>query len=102
MCSSDLFPSHDMEQMHQMLQHVSESMENRELAIKQFEAQVKAFQAETQRIAAVQESMTAEQISDIVHGTIAAALDSGDLIGNMPEQSSLGVGDEPNFSPEPV
>ena len=75
----------EMEQMHQMLQHVSESMENRELAIKQFEAQIKAFQAETQRIAAVQESMTAEQISDIVQGTIAAALDTGDLIGGAPQ-----------------
>jgi hypothetical protein len=79
----------EMEQMHQMLQNVSKSMEARDLEIKEFEAQVKAYQAETQRISAVQAGMTPEQIQDIVMGTIAAAVDTGDLVGNslrMPEE----------------
>ena len=41
----------------------------------------KAYEAETKRISAVQAGMTPEQIQDIVMGTIAAAMDTGDLIG---------------------
>jgi len=33
--------------------------------------------------------MTFEQIQDIVRGTIAAALDTGDLIGGAPERESF-------------
>jgi hypothetical protein len=33
--------------------------------------------------------MTFEQIQDIVQGTIAAALDTGDLIGGAPERQSF-------------
>ena len=75
----------EMEQMYQMLQNVNMSMEARDVAVKEFEAQVKAYQAETQRISAVQASMTPEQIQDIVMGTIAAAVDTGDLVAGMPE-----------------
>jgi hypothetical protein len=75
----------EMENMFNMLQNVNMSMEARDLAIKQFEAQVKAYQAETQRISAVQNSMSPEQIQDIVMGTIAAAVDTGDLIQGAPE-----------------
>ena len=55
------------------------------MAIKEFEAEIKAYQAETQRISAVQASMTPEQIQDIVMGTIAAAVDTGDLVAGAPE-----------------
>lgn len=75
----------EMEQMHQMLQSVSQSMEARDLQIKEFEAQVKAYQAETQRISAVQAGMSPDQIQDIVMGTIAAAVQTGDLSAGMPE-----------------
>jgi hypothetical protein len=68
-----------------MLQNVQKSMEERELTIKEYEAEVKAYQAETQRIIAVQASMTPEQIQDIVMGTIAAAVDTGDLVAGAPE-----------------
>ena len=74
----------EMEQMHQMLQSVSKSMEARDLEIKEFEAQVKAYQAETQRISAVQAGMSPEQIQDIVMGTIAAAVQTGDISPGMP------------------
>jgi hypothetical protein len=76
----------EMEQMHQMLQNVSKSMEAQDLERKNYEAQIKAFDAETKRISAVQAGMTFEQIQDIVQGTIAAALDTGDLIGGAPER----------------
>lgn len=75
----------EMQNMFDMLQNVQRSMEERELAIKEYEAEVKAYQAETQRISAVQASMTPEQIQDIVMGTIAAAVDTGDLVAGVPE-----------------
>jgi Na+/phosphate symporter len=75
----------EMEQMHQMLQNVAKSMESRDIAIKEFDSQVKAYQAETQRISAVQASMSPEQIQDIVMGTIAAAMDTGDLVAGSPQ-----------------
>ena len=92
----------EMEQLHQMLQRVQDSMENRELAIKEFEAQVKAFSAETQRIAAVQESMTPEQVQDIVQGTIAAALDTGDLISGAPEMEMPEMNEAPEMQQMPM
>jgi hypothetical protein len=75
----------EMQQMFKMLQNVQQSMEAKEMHIKQFEAEIKAYQAETQRISAVQAGMTPEQIQDIVMGTIAAAVDTGDLIASAPE-----------------
>ena len=75
----------EMDHMYQMLQNVNMSMEARDVAVKEFEAQIKAYQAETQRISAVQASMSPEQIQDIVMGTIHAAVDTGDLVAGMPE-----------------
>lgn len=90
----------EMEQMHQMLQNAAKSLEAQEQRRKDFEADIKAYQAETQRISAVQAGMTPEQIQDIVMGTIAAAMDTGDLVGGqeleprempgMPEQPEPG------------
>lgn len=56
-----------------MLEKVEQSMEAQEL-------QIKAYDAETKRISAVQAGMTPEQIQEIVMGTIAAAIDTGDLV----------------------
>jgi hypothetical protein len=64
----------DLNQMAGMLQRVEQSVEAQEV-------QIKAYDAETKRISAVQAGMTPEQIQDIVMGTIAAALDTGDLVG---------------------
>lgn len=72
----------EMEQMHGMLRQVSESMEAQKLKIE-------AYNAETKRISAVQAGMTPEQVQDIVLGTIAAALDTGDIAG-------------PSLQPDPV
>jgi hypothetical protein len=79
----------EMEQMHTMLQNVSKSLEVQESERKDYEAQIKAFDAETKRISAVQAGMTFEQIQDIVRGTIAAALDTGDLIGGAPQREQF-------------
>jgi len=74
----------ELDHMHQMLQNVSQSMEARDLEIKEFDAKVRAYQAETQRISTVQASMSPEQIQDIVMGTVAGMITSGDLVGEMP------------------
>jgi hypothetical protein len=98
----------EMEQMHQMMQNFQKSVEVQDLERKNFEADIKAYQAETQRISAVSAGMTAEQIQDIVMGTIAAALDTGDLVGQelerepmeMPEQMPMQGGMPPEMAPE--
>jgi hypothetical protein len=79
----------EMEQMYQMIQNVGKSIEMQDLQRKDYEAEIKAYQAETQRISAVQASMTPEQIQDIVMGTIAAALDTGDLVAGAPEPREM-------------
>jgi hypothetical protein len=92
----------EMENMFQMLQNVNQSMEAREMQIKQFEADIKAYQAETQRISAVQAGMSPEQIQDIVMGTIAAAMDTGDLIGGAPQMPEMQMPEmqQPQMAPE--
>jgi hypothetical protein len=79
----------EMENMYQMIQNVGKSIEMQDLARKDYEAEIKAYQAETQRISAVQAGMSPEQIQDIVMGTIAAALDTGDLINGAPEMREI-------------
>ena len=75
---------HEMEQMHQMIVNAGKSIEMQDMHRKDFEAQVKAYQAETQRISAVQASMSPEQIQDIVLGTVHGMITSGDLVNEMP------------------
>jgi hypothetical protein len=87
----------EMEGMAAMLQNVNKSMEAQDLERKNFEADIKAYQAETQRISAVSAGMTAEQIQDIVMGTIAAALDTGDLVGNELQREPIEM---PEMAPE--
>jgi hypothetical protein len=77
----------EMEQMHQMITNVGKSIEAQDMERKNFEAQVKAYSAETQRISAIQASMSPEQIQDIVMGTVHGMITSGDLIGEMPGRS---------------
>lgn len=76
----------ELDQLHSMLQNVSKSMDAQEMAIKEQEANIKAYDAETKRISAVQASMSPEQIQDIVMGTVNGMLDSGDLVGMMPDR----------------
>jgi uncharacterized protein (DUF885 family) len=70
----------EMQQMAGMLQNVQQSMEARDLQIKEFKADVDAYNAETKRIAAVQAGMTEQQIQDIAMGVVAAAMESNELV----------------------
>jgi hypothetical protein len=76
----------EMEQMHQMIINAGKSIEAQDMKRKDYEAEIKAYQAETQRIAAVQASMSPEQIQDIVLGTVHGMITSGDLLAEMPSQ----------------
>jgi hypothetical protein len=75
----------ELNRMTDIIENVQDSVAQREVDIKEYKAQVDAYDAETKRITAMQNSMTPEQIQDIVMGTIAGALDTGDLIGGLPE-----------------
>jgi hypothetical protein len=82
----------EMEMMHKMLQSVNQSVEVQDMERKNFEATIKAFDAETKRLAAVQASMSPEQIQDIFMGTVHGMITSGDLAGEMPGQELPGEG----------
>jgi hypothetical protein len=90
----------EMEQMHSMMINVQQSMEARDVKVKEYKAEVDAYNAETNRLKVVQSGMSHEQIQDIVMGTIAAALDTGDLIGQMPNRGELGETEEMSGQPE--
>jgi hypothetical protein len=92
--------SQELDQLHQMLQNVGKSIEMQDQTRKDFEAEIKAYQAETQRISAVQAGMTEQQIQDIAMGVVAAAMESNNLVGEMPQREQNGVmGEAP---PEPM
>jgi hypothetical protein len=82
----------ELNQVVGMLQRVEQSIEAQEV-------QIKAYDAETKRISAVQAGMTPEQIQDIVMGTIAAAMDTGDLVGPGGPVSREMPGMEPEGPP---
>jgi len=75
----------ELNRMTDIIQHVQDSVAQREVDVKEFKAQVDAYDAETKRITAMQNSMSPEQIQDIVMGTIHAAIETGDLAGGMPQ-----------------
>ena len=91
----------ELNRMTDIIQNVQDSVAQREVDIKEYKAQVDAYDAETKRISAVQNSMSPEQIQDIVMGTIAAAMDTGDLIGGAPEMREQPQMDEEMMQPQP-
>ena len=90
----------ELNRMTDIIQNVQDSVAQREVDIKEYKAQVDAYDAETKRISAVQNSMSPEQIQDIVMGTIAAAMDTGDLIGGAPEMREQPQMDEEIMQPQ--
>jgi len=74
----------ELDQMHQMLKDAAKSIEVQEQRRKDFESEIKAYQAETQRMSAMENMMTPDQIQDIVLGTIQGMVTSGDLQGPTP------------------
>ena len=85
--------------MHQMLMNVNQSVEARDVQVREFEAKIKAFDAETKRISATMAGMSMEQIQDIVMGTLAAVNDTGDLI---PPQSMEEGPQHESMEPPPL
>jgi hypothetical protein len=90
----------ELNRMTDIIANVQDSVAQREVDIKEYKAQVDAYDAETKRISAMQQSMTPEQIQDIVMGTIAAALDTGDLIGGAPQMREMPDMEQPEMQPE--
>ncbi len=84
-----------MEQTTAMIQQLQNSYDMQKLKIDEQNTQIKAFDAETKRIQATAANMTPEQIQDIVLGTVAAAMDTGDIVrgtqARNPEQGELGI-----------
>lgn len=72
-----------------IIQNIQDSVEQQKVEIDRYEAEIRAYDAETKRISAVQNSMTPEQIQDIVMGTLAAAMDTGDIIPGSPEMREM-------------
>jgi len=79
----------EMEHMHQMLQDVAKSIEVQEQRRADYEAQIKAYDAETKRITALANGLTPDNIHDMILGTLHAALDAGDILGQCRTWSCL-------------
>jgi hypothetical protein len=86
--------SQELNRVSDIMENIQDSAEQQKIAIDKYKAEVQAYEAETKRISAVQNSMSPEQIQDIVMGTIAAAMDTGDLIGGAPEMREMPEMDE--------
>ena len=82
-----------------IMANIQDGAEQQKIEIERYKAEIDAYNAETKRIASVQDSMTPEQIQDIVMGTIAAALDTGDLIGGAPEMREMPEMEAPEMMP---
>jgi hypothetical protein len=87
----------ELDQLHQMVQNVSKSLEVQESKRKDEEVQIKAYDAETKRLSALQAGLTEDQVQDIVRGTIDSMMVTGDL-GVM---DSLPLPSEPQQQPVP-
>ena len=94
----------ELQQSSTILESVKDSVAQQEVSIKSFEAEIRAYDAETKRISAVQNSMTPDQIQDIVLGTLHAAMDMGDLVPpGQPQEGNFGMDqmpEQPNELPE--
>jgi hypothetical protein len=72
-----------------ILQNVQDSTEQQKVEIDRYKSEIDAYNAETKRIGVVSSGMTPEQIQEIVMNTIAAAMDTGDLIDGAPEMREM-------------
>jgi hypothetical protein len=90
----------ELDQLHQMLTNVGKSIEAQDMQRKDFEAEVKMYEAETKRIAAVQAGMTEQQIQDIAMGVVAAAMESQNMVNEMPGREQSEMMPEQEMMPE--
>jgi hypothetical protein len=92
----------ELQQSSTILESVKDSVAQQEVSIKSFEAEIRAYDAETKRISAVQNSMTPDQIQDIVLGTLHAAMDMGDLVPpSQPQEGNFGMDQMPEQPEQP-
>ena len=73
-----------IEALTQQLNQAMGLIENVQTSMEAQEIKIKAYDAETKRISAMQNAMTPDQIQDIVMGTIAAAIETGDISTGKP------------------
>ena len=73
-----------IEALTQQLNQTMGLIENIQNSMEAQEMQIKAYDAETKRISAMASAMTPEQVQDIVMGTIAAAIETGDISNGRP------------------
>ena len=73
-----------IEALTQQLNQTMGVIDNIQNSMEAQEMRIKAYDAETKRISAVQNAMTPDQIQDIVMGTIAAAIETGDISNGRP------------------
>jgi hypothetical protein len=73
-----------VEALTQQLNQAMGLIENVQTSMEAQEIKIKAYDAETKRISAMQNAMTPDQIQDIVMGTIAAAIETGDISTGKP------------------
>ena len=90
----------ELDQLHGMLTNVGKSIEAQDMQRKDFEAEIKLYQAETQRISAVQAGMTEQQIQDIAMGVVAAAMESQNMVNEMPGREQSEMMPEQEMMPE--
>jgi hypothetical protein len=92
-----------IEALTQQLNQTMGVIDNIQNSMEAQEMQIKAYDAETKRISAVQNAMTPDQIQDIVMGTIAAAIETGDISNGrptMPQPSERQMPLPPEMPPE--
>ena len=85
----------EMEQMFNMLQNVNQSIEAREVEVKEAMARIAAFKAETERVKALETGLNEQQVQDIVAGTLAGMMSSGEMIQESVPRETPMMGEEP-------
>ena len=91
----------EINKLHDIVINIQDSAEMQKVKVDEFEAEIKAYDAETKRMAALAQAMTPEQVQDIVMGTIHAAIQTGDLVGGMPEAPEIEMPEQPGQPEEP-
>ena len=86
----------ELNRVTQIMESIQDSAEQQKVATDRYRAEIDAYNAETKRIAAMQAGMTPEQVQELVMHTLASAMDTGDIIGDveglreMPEEPEMG------------
>ena len=97
----------ELNRVTQIMESIQDSAEQQKVATDRYRAEIDAYNAETKRIAAMQAGMTPEQVQEIVMHTMAAAMDTGDILGDveglreMPEMNEMTAPQAPQMGGMP-